>query len=229
MIPRYGMVKRIGHRAGHAPENTLLSFNKAVMLGCDMTELDVHICSSGEVVVIHDESVDRTTDGSGQVSELSLNELRQLDAGFGEKIPTLEEVLRLLKGMIMLNIELKGLGTAEPVHELVDSLGWRGDDLLITSFDWGMLSEYRGLDPEARIGPLTYNNLDDARVFAEKVNAFCINPHHGHLDIEYLREAHVKGFNVYPWTVNEPDDIERVIGLGVDGVISDYPDWVLHI
>ena len=94
------MVLRIGHRgaAGHAPENTLVSFEKAIDLGCDMTELDVHICGSGELVVIHDETVDRTTNGSGRVSELTLREIKILDAGDGEEIPTLEEVLELLRG-----------------------------------------------------------------------------------------------------------------------------------
>ena len=224
------MVLRIGHRgtAGHAPENTLLSFSMAVELGCDMTELDAHICGSGELVVIHDESVDRTTDGTGRVSKLSLSELMQLETGLGEKIPTLEEVLRLLKDRIMLNIELKGLGTPEPVYNLVDSLGWQGEFLLITSFDWDMLSEYRMLDHEALIGPLTYDNLYDAMGFAEEVNAHCINPHHGHIDEDYLKLAHLRDFKVYPWTVNEPEDIEHIIGLGVDGVISDYPDRIPH-
>ena len=222
------MVLRVGHRgaAGHAPENTLKSFSRAIELGCDMTELDVHLCGSGELVVIHDESVDRTTDGSGEVADLTLGELKQLNAGQEEKIPSLEEVLRLLKGRIMLNIELKGLGTAEPVYRLVDSLGWRGENLLITSFYWAMLNEYRMLDPEARLGPLTYDNLKDAMGFAKEVNAHCINPYHGHLSLDYIEEAHHNGFKVYSWTVNEPKDIQHIIDLGVDGVISDYPDCV---
>ncbi len=112
------MVLRIGHRgaAGHEPENTLLSLNKAVELGCDMTEIDVHVCASGEVVVIHDEEVYRTTNGTGFVSQMSLDALKALDAGKGESIPTLEEVLSALKGRIQLNIELKGEGTPVPVH-----------------------------------------------------------------------------------------------------------------
>jgi glycerophosphoryl diester phosphodiesterase len=230
MSSRYGMVLRIGHRgaAGHTPENTLLSFEKAILLGCDMTELDVHLCGSGELVVIHDETVDRTTNGSGLVSQLSLNELKYLDAGLGEQIPLLFEVMSLLNGMVKLNIELKGLGTANPVYELVEFAGWSSENLLITSFDWTMLKEYRALDPEARIGPLTYDNLPEAMRFAEAVNAHCINPYHRHLDQEYLDQAHTKGFKIYPWTVNEPQDIADVIKRGVDGVISDYPDRVSY-
>ncbi len=224
------MVLRIGHRGakGHAPENTLKSFSKAVELGCDMTELDVHLCGSGELVVIHDETVERTTDGSGAVANRTLRELKRLDAGQGEQISTLGEVLNLLKGRIILNIELKGLGTAEPVHDLVQTSGWMKKDLLITSFNWEMLSQYRALDPDAWLGPLTYGNLKDAMRFAETVGAYSINPYYGHINAEYVEEAHAKGFKVYPWTVNNPEDIARVIKLSVDGVISDYPDRVLH-
>jgi len=224
------MVLRIGHRgaAGHAPENTLGAFEKAVILRCDMTELDVHICKTGELVVIHDKTVDRTTNGSGQVSELSLNELKKLDAGAGETISALEEVLELLRGRIQLNIELKGLGTAKSVYRLVKSTGWRGENLLITSFNWDMLAEYRKLDPEARLGPLTHLNLTEAMEFAEEIKVHCINPYHKPLTGGYVEKAHTKGFKVYPWTVNNPKDIERLIRLGVDGVISDYPDRVSH-
>jgi glycerophosphoryl diester phosphodiesterase len=224
------MVLRIGHRgaAGHAPENTLRSFSKAVELGCDMTELDVHLCGSGELVVIHDETVDRTTNGSGEVASLTLTELKQLDAGLGERIPTLEEVLALLRGRVKLNIELKGLGTAEPVHKLIQSSGWKQDALLITSFNWEMLSEYRAHEPDARLGPLTYENLVEAMGFAETVNAYSINPYHGHINADYIEEAHTRGFKVYPWTVNKVEDIAKLIKLGVDGVISDYPDRVSH-
>ena len=169
------------------------------MLGCDMTELDVHLCGSDELVVIHDESVDRTTDGSGLVSELSLDELRLLDAGKGERVPLLDEVLSLLKGLIGLNVELKGLGTAKPVYKLVESLGWRGDDLLITSFNWGMLKEYRVLDSNALIGPLTFNNLPEALLFAEEIDAYCINPFHGSLDQDYLDIVTIAHFNGIMW------------------------------
>ena len=221
------MVLRIGHRgaAGHAPENTLLSFEKAVLLGCDMTELDVHICKSGELVVIHDETVDRTTDGIGTVSDLTLNELKLLDAGQGEEIPTLYEVLSLLKGMIGLNIELKGLGTAKPVYDLVKELGWK-NDLTISSFNWDMLKEYRVLDSNAKLGVLTFNNHGEALDLAEKIDAYSINPYHGLLQEKYVEEAHNKGFMVYSWTPNKESEIKLAIQKGVDGVISDYPDRI---
>ena len=222
------MVLRIGHRgaAGHAPENTLRSFEKAVLFGCDMTELDVHLCGSGELVVIHDETVDRTTDGSGPVSELSLNELKILNAGQGEEIPTLYEVLSLLRDMIKLNIELKGLGTAKPVYDLVKGLGWGNNDLTISSFNWDMLKEYRVLDSNARLGVLTFKNQGEALLFAEKIDAYSINPYHLLLNKKYVEDAHNKGFKVYPWTPNKELEINQAINKGVDGLISDYPDRI---
>lgn len=224
------MVLRIGHRgaAGHAPENTLASFRKAIELGCDMTELDVHVCASGELVVIHDENVDRTTNSKGWVSKLNLTELKRLDAGAGEKIPTLAEVLDLLKDRIMLNIELKGLGTAEPVYKLIKETGWRNTNLTISSFNWESLTEYKQLDPEARIGVLTFRNHQEALEYAEANKAYSINPYHMLLKKKLVEQAHSKGFKVFPWTPNTAKDIQNEIKKGVDGVISDYPDRILH-
>jgi len=226
------MVLRIGHRgaAGYEPENTLRSFQRAVQLGADMVELDVHLCISGELVVIHDDTVDRTTDGSGSVGGMTLSELRALDAGKGEKIPTLDEVFAALQGRVAVDVELKGLGTAEPVYELVDGLvrrrRWALSKVLVTSFDWGMLEEMRSLSDRIRIGPLVYKEPFRALRFAPEVRAYSVNPFHESTDAGLVREAHRLGLAVYPWTVNEAAGIERVKGLGVDGVISDYPDRV---
>jgi glycerophosphoryl diester phosphodiesterase len=224
------MVLRIGHRgaAGHAPENTLAAFRKAVELGCDMTELDVHICASGEHVVIHDEKVDRTTNGRGWVSKLNLSDLRSLDAGDGEQIPLLSEVLALLKDRIILNIELKGLNTAEPVYKLIQETGWSNENLTISSFNWESLTDYKQLDPDARIGVLTFRNHQEALEYAVKTKAYSINPYHMLLKKKLVEQAHSKGFKVYPWTPNTATDIKNEIKKGVDGVISDYPDRILH-
>jgi glycerophosphoryl diester phosphodiesterase len=226
------MVLRIGHRgaAGYEPENTLRSFEAAVRLGADMTELDVHICSSGELVVIHDESVDRTTNGSGFIRNMTLGELKTLDAGKGEKIPTLKEVFSKLLGRISVNIELKGPRTAEPVKEFIDDLIRRGEwcreNVLITSFDWVMLRRLREISTDVRIGLLVYKNLDESLKVATEVEAYSVNPYHKSIDSEFIGRSHELNLRVYPWTVNEPEDIRRIVGLGVDGVISDYPDRI---
>ena len=226
------MVIRIGHRgaAGYEPENTLRGFERAVQLGADMVELDVHICASGELVVIHDDTVDRTTDGSGRVGDMTLDELKVLDVGDGEKVPTLDEVFSAMQGRAAVDVELKGLGTAEPVYELVDGLvrhrKWGLSEILVTSFDWGMLEEMRSLSDRIRLGPLIYKEPFRALRFAPEIRAHSVNPFHESVDAGYVREAHRLGLAVYPWTVNEAADIERVKGLGVDGVISDYPGRV---
>ncbi|MBT4320189.1 glycerophosphoryl diester phosphodiesterase [Candidatus Bathyarchaeota archaeon] len=222
------MVLRIGHRgaAGHEPENTLLSLKKAVELGCDMTEIDVHVCASGEVVVIHDEEVYRTTEGTGFVSQMSLDALKALDAGKGETIPTLEEVLSALKGKIQLVVELKGKGTPAPVHGILENSGWSKESLMVQSFDWNMLEEYLELDPEMRIGVLAHENAFHAARYASKVDAYCVNPLHHLIRKTFITKTHKKGLKIFPWTVNEPDDIARMKDFGVDGIISDFPDLI---
>ena len=222
------MVLKIGHRgaAGRAPENTLQSFEKAVILGCDITELDVHLCGSNEVVVIHDETVDRTTNGTGFVSKLSLKNIKELDAGNGEKIPKLDEVLNFLKDNIMLNIELKGPGTEKPVYDLIGSCGWKKEEIIITSFNWDMLCKYRKIDKDALIGPLTFRDHVNALNLAVELDAYCINPYYPLLNRKYVKEVQNQGIKVFPWTVNKKQHIENLIELGVDGIISDYPDII---
>lgn len=226
------MFLRIGHRgaAGHEPENTLRSFGRAVEMGADMVELDVHICGTGEIVVIHDDTVDRTTDGSGQVKEKTLEELRSLDAGRGEKIPTLEEVFKLLEGKAGVNIELKVLGTAGPVHEnlstAIERSGWSLDDVFVSSFHLGELVAMANLSEEVRTGVLVAGDPREVLEFAESIRAYSINPYFRSTSEEFVELAHERGFKVFTWTVNEPDDIERMREMGVDGVISDYPDMI---
>lgn len=226
------MVLKIGHRgaAGYEPENTLRSFKAAVSLGADMVELDVHVCASSEIVVIHDETVNRTTNGSGTIANLTLNELKALDAGIGEKIPTLAEVFSTMRGSVGINIELKGKGTSDSVHDFITRAfkrgEWRLDDVLITSFDWRMLGRMRELSEETRLGPLTYEDMEGALTTAAELDAFCVNPHHIRINTAYMNRAHEAGLRVYPWTVNIPADIQRLSKLDVDGIISDYPDRI---
>ena len=220
----------MGHRgaAGHEPENTLRAFRRAVELGADMVELDVQLCGSGELVVIHDDTVDRTTDGSGAVGELSLDELRGLDAGLGEGIPTLDEVIDLLGGRIGINIELKGLGTAGPAYESmgrgVAERGWSREGFQVSSFHLEELTAMRVTSGEARTGVLFFRDRRGAMEFARVNEAYSLNPFFGAIDVGFVEEAHRLGLKVYPWTVNEPGDIRRMKALGVDGIISDYPD-----
>jgi glycerophosphoryl diester phosphodiesterase len=220
----------IGHRgaAGYVPENTLLSVQTALDLGAQAIEIDVYLVD-GQLVVIHDDRLDRTTNGTGRVAEQSFEYLRSLDAGKGQKIPTLQEVIELVDRRAEIIVELKGPNTADPVVALVKSCsgsGTRRDDFLISSFDHYELEKARRLDPTLRRGPLvTGVPLGYAR-FAETLAAYSV-----HVSVEFLRpafveDAHRRGLKVFVFTVNHPDDVEQMRVLEVDGVITDFPDRV---
>ena len=219
---------KIGHRgaSGYNPENTLSSFEKAMELGVDMIELDVHVCKSGEVVVIHDDTINRTTNGKGKVRLKTLDELKNVEIKNGEKIPTLFEVLELVDKKVKVNIELKGENTAIPVLEIIEEFvskkGWDFEDFLVSSFDFEKLREIK--NPKVRIGVLSKGDFEEALKFAEEVKAYSIHLSLEIMNSEFLGEAHGKGFKVFVYTANEPMEVKKSQELGVDGIFSDYPD-----
>lgn len=224
------MIYKTGHRGakGFLAENTLESFRKALELGANAIELDVHVCATGEIVVIHDFTVDRTTDGFGEVHKQSLQELQKLKVAEGYKIPLLAEVLDLVAGKCLVNIELKGHGTAEPVAEMiksyVDNKGWHYDDFIVSSFQKDELKRIKKQNPQIPIGVLTQASVEQAMDWAEQLSAKAIHPHFSLLTEDNCREAQAKGYLIFTWTVNEEDDIRRVKELKVEGIISDFPD-----
>ncbi len=224
------MFLKIGHRGacGYEPENTLRSFEKALELGVDMIELDVHCCASGELVVIHDNRVDRTTNGTGYVAGMSLEELRELDAGKGERIPLLGEVFELVKGRAQVNVELKGSGTALPVHDLMKGLvqegGWSSDDFLVSSFNHYELLEFLRYNANIRIGALTEGIPLGYAEFAERLHAASVNISLEFICKEFVDDAHRRGMEVFVYTVNDPEDVDLVKSLGADGAFSNFPD-----
>ncbi len=222
-------VWEIGHRgaAGEAPENTMASFRTALADGADMIETDVWRCKSGEIVITHYEDLSIVTNGTGKVTEKTLAELKELDAGKGEHIPTLDELLVFADGKIKLNIEIKQEVTGKEVLEYLRKF-WKSprEDILITSFIFGELESVRKMDPGMRLGVLTKTDLAEALSFAKKINAYSVNPQFKLIDRTFVEKAHYEGFKVFPWTVNEPEDIRAVEDMGVDGVISNFPERV---
>lgn len=222
---------KIGHRGamGYAPENTLLSFKKSIPLS-DMVELDVYVCKTGEVVVFHDHRLERCTDGHGYVMDKTFVELRALDAGQGQQIPTLEEVLDLIDNQVAINIELKGPGTAEPVYKIVDQYVKSGryplDRFVISSFNHPELLAFKTLSPKVSIGCLISCIPADLAAIAETVQADYLNVCGEFISQELVDDAHRRGLKVLVWTVNELDDIAYVKSLGVDGIFSNYPDRI---
>ncbi len=221
---------RIGHRgaAGYEPENTLKSFAKALELKCGAVEFDVYLAASGELVVIHDDTLERTTNGEGEVNEKSLKELKALDAGDGEKIPTLEEVLDLINRKVLVNIELKGAGVLKPVAKVIETYvterGWSYDDFIVSSFNHLDLWQFRELLPKVRTGALVVLAAPGLCGFAEELKSYSINFPSGCVTRELVEEAHQKGLKVFVYTVNEPEEINKIKAMGVDGIFSDFPD-----
>jgi glycerophosphoryl diester phosphodiesterase len=226
-------ILKIGHRGakGYEPENTLLSFQKSIDLGVDGIELDVHISSDGEIIVIHDEKINRTTNGEGFVTDFSLTELKSFRINEKHTIPTLKEVLDLVKQKCFVNVELKGNGTAKPVVALIEEYvlekNWEYSHFIISSFDWNALKEVRSLNSKIPIGILTYTDLDLAIAFAKFIKAEAIHTHFHLLTKENTKQIQENGQLVFPWTVNEIEDIQKMKLFNVNGIISDFPDRVL--
>lgn len=222
----------IGHRGamGHAPENTLSSIHKALELGVRCVEVDVYYVD-GHLLVFHDDRLERTSNASGYLEEQSFEYLRTLDAGDGQRIPTLEEVCEAIDSKACLNIELKGQATAAPVVELISRYvekGWHKDSFLVSSFNHRELLAVKCLDKDIKLGALIRAlPVDDAK-FAGDLGAFSINLALDCIDQRFVDDAHSRGLKVYVYTVNHPDDIEKMHRLGVDGVFCNFPERVLE-
>ena len=218
----------IGHRgcAGVEPENTLRGVHRAIDMGCPMVEIDVHVLG-GRLIVIHDEKVDRTTDGRGVLEKFKLEELRKLDAGLGEKIPYLEEVLEMCAGKCQLNIELKGKGSAEAVVEVLER--WGPSHVVISSFEWNWLETVRKLDEVLDISVLVSKSylLDAAILQAKKLRAVSVNPSLKILSEAFCDKVHAQDMLVYTYTVKEDKHLKYAQACGADGCFADFPDAVL--
>ncbi len=233
----------IAHRGASkaAPPNTLAAFIKAAELGADGIEFDVHLSADGVPVVIHDFTVDATTDGHGCVADLTLAQLKALDAGSsfdsafaGERIPTLAEVLDAVGDRLLLNVELKSTsihdsGLERTVLGLIEQHG-ASDRVLISSFNPFSLRRVRRLAPHIPLGllyapdlPLPLRRAWLAFLAPHEAR----HPEHTMVNARYMSWARKRGYRVYTWTVDEPDEMHRLIALGVDGIITNVPD-MLH-
>ena len=219
-----------GHRgaAKLEPENTLLSIQKAIDLGVDQIEIDVHLTRDKHLVVIHDTTVDRTTDGQGAIADFTLAEVKQLDAGKGERIPTLQEVMDLVRGKVILQIELKGPDTTEPVIQSVEQNSM-GNEVLLTSFVHDRLCEARQLNPDLRLGALWAVPPDDACEQAIDIGAEAIHIQHLNIDSQLVEKAHAHGLKIRAWNPDTAEEIQRAIDLGVDAIGSNRPDLLIAV
>ena len=222
--------------SGHAPENTIAAVEKAIALGADMAEIDIQQTADDRFAVFHDDLLDRTSNGSGPLWEKSLGKLQALDAGSwfgpefaGERISSLEEILEITRDRLPLNIELKLHGHERRVVELViralhdnnieDHCPQPG---LITCFDHAVAAGIKEADPTLIVGAILGNEQFSRGTFTAPVDLLSVEK--SLVDADFMAAAHHAGKQVHVWTVNEPEEMHRLIDLEVDAVITNYPD-----
>ena len=221
-------MKVIAHRgySGHYPENTLLAIAKALDADCDGIEIDLYRVED-TLVVIHDSDVSRTTNGTGLLQNLTLQQVQQLDAGSGQQVPTLWQVLQLVNNQTLLNIELKGADTAEPLLELLKKaeteLGTEPEKLLISSFNHHLLKQIKKQRPDIKLGALTASLPLDYAAFASELGAWSVHCDKGFIDQQMIQDAHQRGLQVWVYTVNDAATAQKLQQLGVDGIFCNYP------
>jgi glycerophosphoryl diester phosphodiesterase len=220
----------IGHRGamGHEPENTLLSIRKAIALGVDAIEIDVHNVEN-KLVVIHDRDLSRTTNGTGYLEDSSFVYVRSLDAGKGEQVPTLEEVFETVNRQVIINVELKGSNTAKLVIGLIQKYlkaGWSYTDFVVSSFNHDELNQVKVICPKIITGMLIYGLPWQYLASAQELGAALVIPNLDYVTSKMVESVHQQGLQVWVYTVNQPDDLKLMRALGVDGVFSNYPERV---
>jgi glycerophosphoryl diester phosphodiesterase len=226
----------IAHRgaSGHAPENTLAAFKRAIALGATFIETDLQLSRDARFVAIHDDTVNRTTNGHGRVHDLALADLRKLDAGSwfgseftGERIPTLEEILEFSKKHdVVFYLELKPGGSWGGEHALIGALR-ESDDIartVVISFDAGILEGLRRIEPTVMTGLLFDGQIDRPLEKAVAVGARQLAVRGDLVTPALLADARKRDLQVVCWTVNHPAHMRMLIEVGVDGIMSDYPD-----
>lgn len=222
-------MKRYGHRGacGHAPENTLASFRKALELGVDGYEFDIQLSKDGEPVIIHDDTLERTISAKGAVSAYTYEELKQFRTkDSGEAIPHLDDIFALSMGQCDLLIELKAYAV-EPVERCIRAWvakGWDYANIWVLCFDHAQLVAIKKLNPNIQTGALIEGIPVSLAQVAVDAGAQALCPYVGSMNQALIDDAHKHGLKVFTWTANKPRDIERARALGVDGIMSDYPE-----
>lgn len=220
----------VAHRgaSGRWPENTLLAFQQALQAGARWLELDVQLSADGELVVIHDESLERTSDGAGLVAEQTFEQLRQLDVGRGQKVPLLAEVLDLAAGKATVNIELKGEGTGEPVAKLLLQRLVAGkqplDQILASSLYENELRCFAKSAPQVPLALVA--DVVEPRIWqlVTELNLWSLHLEKSSIDKSLLAVADDRDIRLLAYTVNDPRELRRLKDLGVAGVFTDFPE-----
>ncbi|AXI10345.1 glycerophosphodiester phosphodiesterase [Oceanobacillus sp. 143] len=238
-------IVNVAHRgaSGHAPENTLSAFDKALEMKADYIEIDVQMTQDGELVVIHDTTVDRTTNGTGAVGDYTLNEIQQLDAGSwfgeefaGERIPTFEEIIDRYRGKIGILIELKSPeqypGVEEKVAEALIKRNMHkpnNSKIILQSFNHESVQRSKELLPNIPHGVLaglTWADITDEQLAQFATYADYFNPNMNIVTDELVDRVHFAGMKIFPYTVRAQEQADNLFKLGVDGIVTDFPEYV---
>jgi glycerophosphoryl diester phosphodiesterase len=252
-----GRMLVIAHQGGDGlwPGDTLFAMERAAALGADVLEMDIHMTADGAIVLMHDDTVDRTTDGTGAISQMTLADIQALDAGYdwteddgqtfpyrgqGIGVPTLEEIFTAFPDMLM-NIEIKQTDPVmvEPFCQLIRDYGME-DKVLAASFDDDTVRAFRETCPEVATSAATnevvalfvFKTLFLAPAYSPPALAVQVPEYRSGLHVltpRFVTAAHRRNVDVHPWTINEEADMQRMIDLGVDGIITDYPDRLLEV
>jgi glycerophosphoryl diester phosphodiesterase len=236
---------KVAHRgaSGSYPENTRIAFEKALEAGVDMIEMDCQLSRDGHVVICHDESLRRVAGVKGMVKSKTLHQLKKLDVGAkfkklfkGQQILTLEEAMSFLAGKVDLNLEIKSPFRASPGIELkilfILSYYRYLQHSIISSLDYRAVERVRELAPKARIGVIYTRGIkEDPFEIASRLEADSVHLEKGCVTPDRIRQAGDLGLKVFVWTVNEVVEMEKFLSMGVDGIISDFPEkfWKLRV
>jgi glycerophosphoryl diester phosphodiesterase len=221
----------IAHRgaSGYELENSYSAFEKAIELGADMIETDIWQTQDGHLILMHDKCINRTTDGKGKISNLTLKEIEKINLKNGEKIPILEDVLDKFADKIEFNLEIKANNIENRVNELILKYNL-AESIMISCFSFNTLKEFNKINPELHLALLTYfpafiSKLKYPFKHCLEHGIEAINPVHIFKSKKYVKQAHEHKIKIYPWTVNKKDEIIKYRDeIRVDGIITNYPD-----
>ena len=224
----------VGHRGamGHALENTIESVQKAIKLNVDGIEIDVFKSKTGELIVYHDPFLSRLSNSNAFIEQISLDSIKKVELKGGLSIPTLNEVINIIPEKIFLNIELKGSNTAfetnKVIIEYLKEFNLPPSKFIISSFRWDELKKFRDLNKDIPIAILVDSlyKIDNAIKLAKEINAIALNPNNKFITKKIVKKIQSNNIKVFPYTINTPKNIKRMKLMGVDAIITDYPERI---
>ena len=224
----------VGHRGamGHALENTIESVKKAIKLNVDGIEIDVFKSKTGELIVYHDPFLSRLSNSNAFIEQISLDSIKKVELKGGLSIPTLNEVINIIPEKIFLNIELKGSNTAfetnKVIIEYLKEFNLPPSKFIISSFRWDELKKFRDLNKDIPIAILVDSlyKIDNAIKLAKEIKAIALNPNNKFITKKIVKKIQSNNIKVFPYTINSPKNIKRMKLMGVDAIITDYPERI---